>query len=103
MHDFLHEAIHHTLEAGDYGRAAELVERHTAALLARGDLHALLGWIKSLPEETVQSRPWLCVSQAWALGFAGQPGEVGQLLQQAEVALQAQPEMPPGRAPPSGL
>ena len=95
-HDFLHEAIHHTLEAGDYGRAAALVERHTAALLARGDLHALLGWIKSLPEETARARPWLCVSQAWALAFAGQPGEVGQLLQQAEVALQAQPEMPPG-------
>jgi LuxR family maltose regulon positive regulatory protein len=95
-HDFLHEAIHHTLQAGDYDRAAALVERHTAALLARGDLHALLGWIKSLPEETARTRPWLCVSQAWALAFAGQPGEVGQLLQQAEVALQAQPEMPPG-------
>ena len=33
-HDFLHEAIHHTLEAGDYDRAAALVERHTAALFA---------------------------------------------------------------------
>ena len=95
-HDFLHEAIHHTLEAGDYGRAAALVERHTAALLARGDLHALLGWIKSLPEETARARPWLGVAQAWALAFAGQPAEVGKLLQQAEVALQAQPEMPPG-------
>lgn len=93
-HDFLHEAIHHTLEAGDYGRAAALVERHTAALLARGDLHALLGWIKSLPEETARTRPWLCVSQAWALAFAGQPGEVGQLLGQAEVALGAQGGMP---------
>ena len=93
-HDFLHEAIHHTLEAGDYGRAAALVERHTAALLARGDLHALLGWIKSLPEETVRTRPWLCVAQAWALAFAGRPGEVVQLLGQAEVALLAQGEMP---------
>jgi LuxR family maltose regulon positive regulatory protein len=94
-HDFLHEAIHHALEAGDYGRAADLVERHTAALLARGDLHALLGWVKSLPAETARTRPWLCVSQAWALAFAGQPGEVGQLLQQAEVALASQGETLP--------
>lgn len=95
-HDLLHEAIYHALEGGDYGRAATLVERHTMVLLARGDLHALLGWIKSLPEEIARTRPWLCVSQAWALGFAGKPGEVGRLLQQAEVALQARPEIPAG-------
>ncbi len=93
-HDYLREAIHHALEAGAYEQAADLVERHTVALLARGDLHALLGWIESLPRETAAARPWLCLSQAWALGFAGKPREVAGLLQQAEAAMQTQPALP---------
>jgi len=85
---FLREAIHHALEAGDYERAADLVEGSTVALLGRGELHALLSWIEVLPAETIERRPWLCLAQAWTLGFNGRAEEAARRLHQAQAGLQ---------------
>lgn len=83
------EAINHTLSAGEYDRAARLVEENTTRLLAQGELNALMGWIQMLPAELRLARPWLCVHQAYALIFAGRSAEVGPLLAQAEAGLEA--------------
>ena len=82
------EAINHTLSAGQYDRAARLVEENTTRLLAQGELNALMGWIDMLPEELRLTRPWLCVHQAYALMFAGRSAEVRLMLAQAEAALE---------------
>lgn len=44
----------------------------------------LLTWISALPEELVRRRPLLCITQAWALTFAGKLDDVESLLQAAE-------------------
>jgi LuxR family transcriptional regulator, maltose regulon positive regulatory protein len=90
------EAVNHALAAGEYDRAARLVEANTSRLLAQGELNALMGWIATLPAELRLSRPWLCVHQASALMFAGLAAEVEPLLAQAEAALGA--EAAQGRA-----
>ncbi len=84
------EAVNHSLWAGDYDRAARLVEENTTRLLAQGELNALMAWIEMLPADLRLRRPWLCVHQAYALLFAGRTVEVGPLLLQAEAALEAE-------------
>ena len=85
------EAVNHSLAAGDYDRAAQLVEQNTARLLDQGELNSLTDWIETLPVELRSSRPWLCVHQAYALMFAGRTGEVESLLAQAEAPLKVDP------------
>jgi LuxR family maltose regulon positive regulatory protein len=89
------EAVSHAFAARDYQRAAKLVERHSLAMVTRGELTTLLGWIHALPDDVAHSRPWLCVHQAWPLTFAGQPDAVQPLLLQVErqvPALDSTPE-----------
>ena len=81
------EAVNHALLAGEYDRAARLVEENTTRLLAQGELNALMGWIETLPAELSSVRPWLCVHQAYALAFAGRLAGVASLLAQAEKAM----------------
>lgn len=85
------EAINHALAAGDHDHAARMVEQNTTALLVRGELNALTGWIAELPEALRRARPWLCIQQAYALAFAGQLREIPALLAAARSG-QAQPD-----------
>jgi len=78
------EAMHHALAAPDYEWAAQMIERHSLAMLTRGELAALLRWIDALPPEVARSRPWLCIHQAWPLTFAGRVDAVQPLLQRVE-------------------
>ena len=80
------EAVNHALAAGEHNLAARLVEENTTRLLAQGELHALMNYIRALPAELRQTRPWLCIHQAYVLTFAGQLAEVPSLLTQCESA-----------------
>jgi LuxR family maltose regulon positive regulatory protein len=66
-------AIEHVLRAGDFKRAAGLIEQIAEATLMRSELATFLGWVDELPDELVRDRPALCVFQAWALLLAGRP------------------------------
>ena len=66
-------AIGHMLRAGDFERAAGLIEQIAEATLMRSELATFLGWVDALPDELVRDRPSLCVFQAWALLLAGRP------------------------------
>jgi LuxR family maltose regulon positive regulatory protein len=90
----LSEAVRHAVNAGEFERAAQLVEQHTVAIFTRGNLHALLRWIKALPDKVLRSRPWLCVYHAWGLAFVGQLSEVDEFLEITESIVQSetQPE-----------
>jgi LuxR family maltose regulon positive regulatory protein len=78
------EAVDHALAAGDYERTAELIERHSLAMVTQGELATLLRGIDALPQEVAHSRPWLCVHQAWPLTLADQADAAEPLLQQVE-------------------
>lgn len=81
------EAINHLLAAGDYDRAARLVEDNTTRLLAQGELNALMSWIEVLPAALRLARPRLCIHQAYVLTLGGRGMEVPPLLAQAEATL----------------
>lgn len=77
-------AVDESERAADYEHAARMVEGHTFQLLQRGEMRAMLGWIRMLPAELSAHRPWLCVYRAWTLALGGEMGQVEGLLAQAE-------------------
>ena len=78
------EAVRHALEAGDMERAADLVEENSFAVMDRGELTTVLGWLDALPGELVRSRPWLSIAYAWALMYTGRFDEVIARVEDAE-------------------
>ncbi len=81
------EAVGHALAAGDFERAARLVEQAAMPMLRHAQMAGLLTWIKALPPDVARCRPWLCICQAWALTLTGQFDAARPWLQEAERAL----------------
>ena len=86
------EAARHALTAGDFERVAHLAENNALAMMDRGELTTLAGWLSALPDELVHTRPWLWIAQAWPLAYAGQRETVEILLQRAQDALNSMGE-----------
>ena len=82
----LTEAIDHAMQAGETERAARLIEDHGLRMLTQGELTTLLAWLQPLPREMIDTRPWLAIYAAWALGLTGQVDEAEARLQAAEAA-----------------
>jgi LuxR family maltose regulon positive regulatory protein len=78
------EAIRHALAAGDFGRAADLVELAIPAMLRSRQEAAVLGWLELLPDEVVRVRPVLSVGFAGALLAGGEFEGVEARLRDAE-------------------
>jgi len=85
---FVADAVHHALQAGDHGRATEIVEENAWSMVLRAELTTLEKWILALPADAVSSRPWLRIYSAWALFFS-KSEEAEAQLQAAEQQLQA--------------
>lgn len=73
-------AIKHTLAAGDFAKAADLVEQVAKHRLILGEFNTLLGWFSTLPPDVIQSRPKLCLFYAWTLTHAGHFDEADEYL-----------------------
>ncbi len=73
QHGYAAEAIEHALAAGDWERAAHLVEQACEATLMRSEVATLRRWVEALPEESVSARPSLALFHAWVLLLVGQP------------------------------
>ena len=78
------EAIRHALAAGDFERAADLVELAIPAMLRTRQEAAVLGWLELLPDEVVRVRPVLSVGFAGALLAGGEFEGVEARLRDAE-------------------
>ena len=70
QHTMLVEAIETSLDARDYPRAAELIERKIAPRLVRNEFHTQRRWIEQLPEEVLHAHPQLCMAYASAVLFS---------------------------------
>ncbi len=66
------EAVSHLLAAGDYLRAAVLIEQEGRPLLLRSEVATVLGWLRALPEDLARARPGICLIEAWARAVSGQ-------------------------------
>jgi LuxR family maltose regulon positive regulatory protein len=90
---FPDDAVQHALAASDWERAADLIPRFGDALMMRGEIVTLLGWLRSMPEEEVRARPGLCLAQSWALILTGEPGAAQSYLGEAEGSVQDDPDL----------
>src|SRR3954466_3422065 len=77
------------LSAGDYERAARLMESGVGQTWYRGEVVTLLGWLRKLPNEAMRRRPLLLVWYAAALMLVGRFDGVESLLREAEGAVGA--------------
>ena len=77
--EFYADAVHHLAAAGEYGRAAELIERVGPARLVDND-PSILWLAERLPQETILTHPKLALYQVWLLIVQGQIGKVLPLL-----------------------
>jgi LuxR family maltose regulon positive regulatory protein len=73
---FVDEAIEHAISGGDHQRTMDLIEATAESRLMRSEATSIIRWIDALPDEVVESRPSLCLIQAWALMLRGGPLEV---------------------------
>ncbi|MFN2179441.1 MAG: LuxR C-terminal-related transcriptional regulator [Candidatus Promineifilaceae bacterium] len=77
--EFYGDAVHHLAAAGEYSRAAELIERVGRLRLAENDPSIL--WLADLlPRATILAHPKLALYQVWMLIVQGQIGRVLPLL-----------------------
>jgi LuxR family maltose regulon positive regulatory protein len=82
---FVLNAVSHALNAGEYKRTADLIEKSGWSVLMRGELATLLSWLEYLPEELLRSRPQLAFFNIWALAYSGALEEVEQKLQNVDL------------------
>ena len=81
------EAVRHALAANDLELAARIMEHGLCDVLDREDRPTLERWLRLLPEDLIQRRPWLMMIKAAALQFSWQLPAVWKLLDQIEVLL----------------
>ncbi len=95
------EAIRHSLAAGDFERAADLVELAIPAMRRSRQETAVRGWLELLPDEVIRVRPVLSVGYAGALLAHGELEGVEGRLRDAERWLDTAPGIRPGSQVPS--
>jgi LuxR family transcriptional regulator, maltose regulon positive regulatory protein len=97
-------AIGHALAAGDFERAADLVEFAIPAMRKTRQEAAVRGWLEVIPDEMVRVRPVLSASFAGALLAGGELEEVEGRLRDAERWLDTSTSVGKGsQAPPTEM
>jgi LuxR family maltose regulon positive regulatory protein len=84
QHGSTADAIRHALAAGEFERAADLIELEVPATRRSRQEATLLGWLKALPDELFYVRPVLNVHYAGTLLQSGQLDGVEDRLRDAE-------------------
>lgn len=88
QHEMLAEAVQHALAVPDVKRAASLIEQRGMLFAQRGQAHMVLGWLNSLPDALVCTRPMLCFIHALVLMLTHQLDAAEDRLRDAERSIQ---------------
>ncbi len=81
------EAIRHALAANDFMQAMSLVKGTAFSMLDSGELATLIGWLDSIPQDLINTQPWMSIFYAWALAYTDQLNRAEEYLLKAESAL----------------
>ena len=81
------EALHHALAIDNLDLAARLMQAGLCDVLNREDRATLERWLRLLPEDFIERRPWLLMIKALALQFSSQLPAVWKLLGQIEALI----------------
>jgi LuxR family transcriptional regulator, maltose regulon positive regulatory protein len=65
------EAIHHAIEAGAYGEAAELIKGSWVSYARSRMYDTVLGWIRRFPAGILSGDAGLLLAEAWLLSLSG--------------------------------
>lgn len=87
-HELCEQAIEHWLAAGDYERAAELIEQQLASRLEHTRARRGLGWLERLPAVVRDAHPRLALAELWSLLLTGQFERAEQQLPAVAARLQ---------------
>ena len=89
QNDLLPEAVNHSLEGGDYERAAKLIESIGPEMMMQSEFDQLTTWLDAMPEDLVEHWPWLCIIRAWMYDRWAQFDKGESYLRHAEAALES--------------
>jgi LuxR family maltose regulon positive regulatory protein len=93
------EAIDHALRGEDFERAADLIEGRADLMWQHGEHTRLRRSLIALPDESVFSRPHLCIFRAWYRFASGHRGPAERCLQALEQALEPDRIISPTEGP----
>jgi len=88
--DFLDDAIHYAVHAGDSHstkHAAKLIGRHYRDMLLRGEQSALLEYLSELPPGLMTKHPRLWLAKGWANAITMNALEAARCAAQAEASI----------------
>jgi len=88
-HDLVADAVRHAIAAGNFGRAAYLMEETLPELRRTRQDGLVLTWMRSLPDSAVRRSPVLSTLSAWSLMVSGDLEAVEARLDDADRALAA--------------
>jgi LuxR family maltose regulon positive regulatory protein len=93
---FPSEAVHHSLQTRDFVWAADLIERFIKdpEIWSSTVLSSYLTWLNSLPEQIVQSRPWLRLFASRVRFIVGEGRTAQRSLEELELWLLERPNEP---------
>ena len=80
-------ATDHAFEAGDFERAAKLIEEQADFLWLQGGHVKLRRWLDQSPCDVIFARPRLCIYRSWHLFVGGYQNDAESHLEVAEQAL----------------
>jgi LuxR family maltose regulon positive regulatory protein len=101
---YRNEAARHAISAGDWERAADLIEQRYAFVWVNSEHAMVRRWLGKLPVEIVRARPRLCLAYAKTLFMVAPYTTVAGWLHDAERALRAAlPTLSNGTADPGAL
>lgn len=79
QNNYTNYAVIHILATGETEKAVELLEKHCAAILSRGEKVTVQDWLTHFPESLIRSRPLLCLIHAWILVSENDPAARRQI------------------------
>lgn len=79
-HNMIWEAVHHILASGNLERLERVMAQNAMAMIYNGQLTQLAEWVRSIPDEIIDQRPWLLLAKAWLLVSTGETARVEALL-----------------------
>jgi len=96
-HDHIVDAVHHALEAEDFGYAAHLIEdRAWETLTTRGEIMTIIRWMSRFPAGSLHQHPRLCLYFSRARYLTGDMDQAQEYVQFAMNTLnqQKKPDAP---------
>lgn len=79
--DYFEDAIEHSLSAGDYHIAADILSDWIPELVGSARLNTIDSLCEKIPETSFFNRPFLCWGRIWAKYFLSQTEEASKCLQ----------------------